>query len=162
MKKLRLRKAAIISLIIVLILAIPFCPLKRAVKVEFVEGQYDIQDFIGQKIRLLCKYYPVTGSFWFAEYIEVETDTFAELIQGIDIAISSSGQPNISGAYTSDRYGQTQIILEGRIEEVYGIDDAETYMHISSWDIVYPIDTGWFDRNEFFEEHLILLDLILK
>jgi hypothetical protein len=48
------------------------------------------------------------------------------------------------------------------IEEVYGIDDAETYMHISSWDIVYPIDTGWFDRNEFFEEHLILLDLVLK
>ena len=163
MMKSKMRKVLLIPLVLIIVIAFLFCPIKHAVKVDYIDEQYDIRNFEGQNIRLLCHYQQVTGSIWHAKYIEMDNGAFATLNPGTDISLSSRGFPKISGAYTSDRYGKTEIIVEGSIPAVFvGGDGAESFMKISKWDVVYPFDTGWFNRIGYLKDYLVLLDLILQ
>jgi len=151
----------------VIITISPLLRYKEAVPIVIEDGNVDIEEYVGNNVRLLCRPELVSGVWFVAIAIEESNSVFRrfyDFSEGWNLP-SRGWHLYVSGddpfSYLRQDltfYSKNLFILEGEL-----IYDESNYwgpgysLSIQNWDIVYPIEETF--RLPLFRRHIYYFDL---
>jgi len=151
----------IISILSTILLIFPRLRYKEAISIVIEDGNANIEEYVGKKVRLLCRTAQMSGVWFVALSVEENSNVFrksGDLIYGQDLYVSGE-DPFDCLKETLTIYANNLFVLEGELSYDATNEWGPGYsLIIQKWDIVYPVDTQPF-RFIFFQRHIYLFDL---